>query len=133
VKLSHATLYAMRALVYLAKRDDDDLLTAQQVAEACDIPHGIYLRSLLGRLAVAGVVRSKKGPGGGCRLARPPKDITLLEVTEAVDGPIDQPMFFAHEDDDGLHDRLQAICDRASEVVRRHYRKVRLADLVGRL
>ena len=47
-----------------------------------------YLEQILQQLRRAGLVVGKRGPGGGYRLARPPEEITLREVVEAVDGPL---------------------------------------------
>jgi Rrf2 family protein len=129
VKLSQATLYTMRALVYLARQEGNQPVPSQVIAQAEGIPEK-FLSKGLGSLAETGVLHSLRGPNGGYCLAHNPKDITLLAVTEAVDGPLAQPMSITGGGD-GLTERLQTICDRATEAVRRQYQKVRLADLVG--
>jgi Rrf2 family protein len=48
-----------------------------------------YLDQLVGNLRVAGLLTSKRGVGGGIYLAKPPEEIKLLEVVEAVEGPLD--------------------------------------------
>jgi Rrf2 family iron-sulfur cluster assembly transcriptional regulator len=47
-----------------------------------------YLEQLVGRLRRAGLVSSARGPGGGYRLARPPEEIPIAEIVDAVDEPI---------------------------------------------
>jgi Rrf2 family protein len=60
------------------------------VAEACGIPQP-YLAKIINQLARAGLVQTQRGVGGGVTLARPPKNITLVEICAALDDPILQP------------------------------------------
>lgn len=79
--------HAVRALLTLLRQPDGNRLTAHGLAEQTRIPEE-FLRKILTALARAGIVRTLRGPGGGVRLARAPKDILLLEVVEAVEGPV---------------------------------------------
>jgi Rrf2 family protein len=74
-------LHAVRALVALAQLDDGEYAGAAHIAEDIDAPPN-YLGKLLQTLAHAGLVESQKGLGGGFRLTRPAKAITLLDVVE---------------------------------------------------
>jgi Rrf2 family protein len=87
MRLTSATAYALRALVHLAGHGDGRLLASAAVAEAEGLPVK-FLPKVLNPLVGAGVLHSARGPGGGYLLARPPKSITLLEVVEAVEGPV---------------------------------------------
>jgi DNA-binding IscR family transcriptional regulator len=81
-------------------------------------------------LSDAGLVQSVSGPYGGCRLARPLRHITLLEVVEAIDGPIWGEALPVHAGDGAALDRrLQALCDRLAEGTGRQLRRVRLSQL----
>ena len=60
-------------------------LATKTLAEFHDIPKE-YLAKALQALAKAGIVEGIPGPGGGYRLARPPKEISFLQVIEAIDG-----------------------------------------------
>ncbi len=62
-----------------------DLIRAQEIAEAENLP-APFLAKLLQQLARAGVLVSVKGPKGGFGLARPPEEISLMDVVSAVDG-----------------------------------------------
>ena len=130
MKLSSACAYVLHALVHLARREGNGLLVAHVFAEARGGVSEEYLRKSLKPLASAGVLLSSRGPTGGYRLARPARRITLLEVVEAVDGPVrgDVPRFGA---DGKLDARLQEACDAAAEVVRARLRQVSIADLAG--
>jgi Rrf2 family iron-sulfur cluster assembly transcriptional regulator len=59
----------------------------RDIAERTGLPQP-YLEQILLALKGAGLVRSKRGVGGGYVLARPPSEITLAQIVAAVDGPI---------------------------------------------
>ena len=132
MKLSTTAGHAVRALVFLARRGGDGLLVAHVFAGARGIPEE-YLGKTLKGLVLAGILLSSRGPDGGYRLARPAKRITLLDVAEAVDGPVrgEAPHWAAGAEGARLDGRLQQACDAAAEVVRSRLRKVSIADLVG--
>jgi Rrf2 family protein len=88
VKVSTRGDYASRALVSLALHADDGRPTSvRDIAERTGLPQP-YLEQILLALKGAGIVRSKRGVGGGYVLSRPPGRITLSEIVGAVDGPI---------------------------------------------
>lgn len=80
---SQTVEYALRAVVYLARRPDEPS-TTDQVAEATRVP-AAYLAKIFQGLVRAGVVRSQRGVGGGVMIARPPEDVTILDVVNAVE------------------------------------------------
>ncbi|MFA4954914.1 MAG: Rrf2 family transcriptional regulator [Patescibacteria group bacterium] len=63
-------------------------LTLQDVARRMHLSQG-YLEEIAGALKAAGLIRGKTGPGGGYVLARPPKKISLHQILEAVEGPLE--------------------------------------------
>jgi len=79
--------YAARALLSLSLHPDDGPTSVRQIAERTALPQP-YLEQILLALKGAGLVRSKRGVGGGYVLARPPAEIRLSEIVRAVDGPI---------------------------------------------
>ena len=87
VKVSTRGDYASRALLSLALHENDGPTSVRDIAERTGLPQP-YLEQILLALKGAGLVRSKRGVGGGYVLARPPAEITLAEVVSAVDGPI---------------------------------------------
>jgi Rrf2 family protein len=131
MKLSRASSYALHALVTLAGRDPAQPFASHHLAEADGAPERFLLK-VLKPLVTVRVLRSNKGPHGGYTLARPPAEITLLEIVEAVDGPIraEAPQFDGR-DTGPLNKRLQAACDQLAGLTRQTLKEVRLSDLVG--
>ena len=87
MRISARADYAVRAVLELAVRQDGGPVKAQAIAVVQDIPHK-FLEGILGDLRRAGVVDSRRGGGGGYRLAREAAEITVADVIRAVDGPI---------------------------------------------
>ncbi|HEY9558435.1 MAG TPA: Rrf2 family transcriptional regulator [Acidimicrobiales bacterium] len=88
MKVSTRGDYASRALLSLALHGAESGPTSvRDIAERTGLPQP-YLEQILLALKGAGIVRSKRGVGGGYILAREPNLITLGEIVSAVDGPI---------------------------------------------
>src|SRR5437879_13427344 len=88
VKVSTRGDYASRALLSLALHAEHEGPTSvRDIAERTGLPQP-YLEQILLALKGAGLVRSKRGVGGGYVLAREPASITLGAIVSAVDGPI---------------------------------------------
>jgi FeS assembly SUF system regulator len=86
LRLSRLADYAVVILVALA-RQEGQAATARWLAERTEVPWPTAVK-LLKLLAAAGLLRSTQGRQGGYGLARPPQEISLAEVVEAVEGPI---------------------------------------------
>jgi len=82
---SRSAEYAIRAFVYLAQVPEGKYAMVKNIAEEAEIPTH-FLAKILQQLARKGFLRSSKGPTGGFALRRPPEDITLLEIVDAIDG-----------------------------------------------
>ena len=87
VKVSTRGDYACRALLSLALHEADGPTSVRDIAERTGLPQP-YLEQILLAVKGAGLVRSKRGVGGGYVLSRPPSEIDLAEIVSAVDGPI---------------------------------------------
>jgi Rrf2 family protein len=79
--------YSLKALAHLAALDPEATTQALDIAEAKNIPKK-FLDAILGELRNAGIVHSRKGPGGGYRLARAPSEIKIGHVIRTIDGPL---------------------------------------------
>ena len=79
--------YAVRAVLHLAKLENSGRAPTSRIATEEKIPPS-FLAKIVSQLSVAGIVQTSRGARGGVSLARDPKEISLLEVVEAIDGPI---------------------------------------------
>jgi len=136
VKVSTRGDYASRALLSLSLHSGAGQPTSvKDIAERTGLPPP-YLEQILLALKGAGLVRSKRGVGGGYVLARPPEDITLGQVVSAVEGPIvagdfGEPHQNGACDHEGQCALLTVWAD-VGEHMRRHLDSFTLADMVLR-
>ncbi|MFC2055349.1 RrF2 family transcriptional regulator [Chloroflexota bacterium] len=79
--------YAVRAVLFLARLGPDRMAATSAIAEDQRIPPS-FLAKIVSQLSVAGLLKTSRGARGGVSLARPAEEISLLEVVEAIDGPI---------------------------------------------
>jgi len=135
VKVSTRGDYASRALLSLALHaDTDGPTTVRDIADRTGLPQP-YLEQILLALKGAGLVRSKRGVGGGYILARPPDQITLAEIIRAVDGPIALGDF-GQPHTDGACDHegqcvLLSIWHTVGAQIRKQLEEWTLADVTG--
>jgi Rrf2 family transcriptional regulator, iron-sulfur cluster assembly transcription factor len=87
MELTRKGEYAIRGILYLAGLPWGKVALISEIAEAADVPKS-FLSKIFQSFAKIGLVSSSRGTGGGFTLARPPAQITLREVVEAVEGPI---------------------------------------------
>jgi Rrf2 family protein len=74
-------------MVYLARQSNGELAMAAEIASSEDMPEYFFSKIFQG-LAKSGLVDSFRGSNGGFKLAKPPDEIKILEIIEAIDGPI---------------------------------------------
>ena len=86
--------YGLIAAAYLAQNAEAGAVMSSKIAEEYDIPLA-YLLKIMQRMGKANILRSKRGPRGGFTLARPAKEITLLEIIEVAGGPISSQLNMA--------------------------------------
>lgn len=79
--------YAVRAVLYLAQLEDGVRVSTSLIASEQHIPI-TFLAKIISQLSAAGVVRTTRGSRGGVTLAKPMSQVSLLEVVEAIDGPM---------------------------------------------
>lgn len=137
MKVSTRGDYASRALLSLALHDAPAVPTSvRDIAERTGLPQP-YLEQILLALKGAGLVRSKRGVGGGYVLAREPEAITLAQIVSAVDGPIVAGEFGEpHADGACNHEGqcvLLAFWAEVGEKMREHLQSFTLADMVSQV
>ena len=136
MKVSTRGDYASRALLSLALHDEGGIPTSvRDVAERTGLPQP-YLEQILLALKGAGLVRSKRGVGGGYVLARHPSEITLGQIVSAVDGPI-VAGDFGEPHQNGACDHegqcvLLTVWADVGHQMRSHLDSYTLADMVAR-
>lgn len=79
--------YAIRAVLYVSSLGSSQRAATSQIAKDQHIPPS-FLAKIISQLSIAGLLQTSRGARGGVTLAKQPEDISLLEVVEAIDGPI---------------------------------------------
>jgi Rrf2 family iron-sulfur cluster assembly transcriptional regulator len=79
--------YAIRSIIYLADQAPGRIVMMSEIADAAQAPPS-FLAKILQSFAKSGIVRSFRGTAGGFTIGRPASMISLLEVVEAIEGPI---------------------------------------------
>src|SRR3954452_24623634 len=124
MKLSRASSYALHAEAFMAgRKDNTKAVASHHIAAARGIPDRFLLK-VLKPLVSARILLSLKGPNGGYRLARKAEEISMLDVLEAVDGPIRGQAPLSTEDNEPLNHKLEAVCNQIPGQVREHFGKV---------
>jgi Rrf2 family transcriptional regulator, cysteine metabolism repressor len=127
LKLTKKADYALVLVTQLAKQTG--YISIRDVADTANMPYK-FLSQIATDLKKAGIVKSKEGIGGGYRLARPPRSITLSHIITAVDGPI-APVTCMKSG----HCRCQDVCQHRdvmhelSRQLEQSLQKITLADL----
>lgn len=127
--------YACRALLSLALRQDSGPVSVRDIAERTALPQP-YLEQILLAVKGAGLVKSRRGVGGGYVLSRPPEEISLAQIISAVDGPIIVGDFgHPHEGEACNHEgqcALLEVWDEIGDKMRRALDSLTIQDMVKR-
>jgi Rrf2 family protein len=87
LQISRKVDYALRAAIYLASQPETRISTFREIAHRMEMPED-FLAKILKLLADKGLVKSTRGSHGGYRLAKPAREVSFLDVIEAVEGPV---------------------------------------------
>ena len=128
MKLSRTVAYAVRATLQLAESDSSSPVPCSQLAAAGKMPER-FLLQILRNLVTHGILRSTRGVDGGYSLVRPADEISLLEVIEAIEGPLNtgEPMSSASAD---FQNRLQEALQEVTDSSRRQLEAIKLSQLL---
>jgi Rrf2 family protein len=124
--------YATRAILYLARNRNGKRVATSQVAKEQKIPSS-FLAKIISQLSIAGLLHTSRGAQGGISLARNPEQITLLQVIEAIDGPIQLNVCVGREDVCALEGNcpIQSVwCDAQNELITK-LRNTNFAELIA--
>lgn len=131
MKISRSTGYALIAVGYIAQHYQAGAVLAQRVSKEYGIPLE-YLLKILQQLVRANVLRSKRGPRGGFFLAKPAEEITLLEIIEAVDGPMINHLHLAEQtNNEPFSLKMEAVCRKSTEKVKEIFGAAKLGDILA--
>lgn len=130
LRVTRLTDYATVVLTALAARPDD-VLSAAELAERAGL-EAPTVAKLLKPLAQAGLVEGFRGIHGGYRLARAAKDISLVEIVEAMEGPLAMTECSIHTGNCGIEHScgVRANWRRINDVVADALRSVTLAQML---
>ena len=79
--------YALRAVIYLSRLDENKKAATSIIAREQNIPPS-FLAKIISQLSIAGLIHTARGARGGVSLARSADEISVLDVIEAIDGPV---------------------------------------------
>jgi Rrf2 family protein len=133
MRLGRAAAYAVFATAHLAEKGSTSPIQGKEIAESCAIPSG-HLLKILQQLVRAQILSSERGPAGGFMLRKPAQEISLLEIVEAIEGPINGDLVLRKVA--ARNERARARLEQTCQDVARHAKsllgKAVIADLISR-
>ena len=129
MKLSRTVDYAVRATLQLAREPDFIPVPCSKLASAGSMPER-FLLQILRNLVTHGILRSTRGVDGGYTLVRPIGEISLLEIIEAIEGPMqDSPLPSVEQDES--QERLFEAIRQVTDLAREQLSAVKLSQLLA--
>lgn len=128
MKVSRTVSYALQATLQLAEAESDHPVPCSKLAAEGKMPER-FLLQILRNLVAHGVLESTRGVDGGYTLRQPSHDVSLLDIIEAVDGPMVSTLPVA----EGLHPecrrKLEDLLSQVNDEARTRLASIRLSDL----
>jgi Rrf2 family protein len=134
MKLSAASTYAFYGLAYLAAQPQDRFVPLSEITRCYDVPEK-HLAKIFQQLVKARILQSARGVSGGFALSRSPDRISVLDVIEIIEGPIEQTGCLLLEkgcDRDGTC-KINAVWTRAQQAMLTILRTSTVADFVEKV
>lgn len=130
--IGKASAYAILAVHRLACMVDQRPMQGREIAAECGIPLD-YLLKILQQLSKSRIVTSSRGRSGGFQLHRSPRQISVLDIIEAIDGPIDADIPIEPTSAAGrhAHQLLLGLCGQIAAHTRLHMSQTTIQDLMG--
>jgi Rrf2 family protein len=129
MKLSRTVAYALQATLQLAQSGNHDPVPCSRLATEGKMPER-FLLQILRNLVAHGILSSTRGVDGGYTLERAPAEISLLEIIEAIDGPITPVIPGAQGLLSGSKAKLEAALSSITESARKDLQAINLAHLL---
>ncbi|MBN1815996.1 MAG: Rrf2 family transcriptional regulator [Sedimentisphaerales bacterium] len=130
MKISRSAGYGMVAVGYIADNSKDGAVLASRISKEYNIPME-YLLKILQQLVRANILRSKRGPRGGFTMARPTKEITMLEIIEAVSGPLTSHLDLEQQTKNApFSKKMEKVVEEATAKAEAFLSKIKLSEMM---
>ena len=131
MKTNTGAHYALMVAGYIAEQADEGWVKAKTISAKYGLQKD-YLFRVMEKMIIANILKSKRGPAGGYILARPAKEITLLEIIETAGGPISSQLEVAElAGNTGFSIEMEKVCERASEKAASILSGAKLSQMAG--
>lgn len=123
--------YALRAMTFLAKTNDNKWVSSDIIAQEMGIPR-MFLSRINMLLVKSGLIVSRRGAGGGVKLAKEPDQISVYEVLSAIDGPliIDKSLATSENQDFPMADQFKSFFQSTQDLVEEKLTQTNLEELI---
>jgi Rrf2 family protein len=129
MKISRTVAYALQATLLLAQADEGESIPCSRLAAEGKMPER-FLLQILRNLVARGVLASSRGIDGGYRLVRSPEKTSVLDVIEAMDGPLNPSLPGAEGLSADSRTKLEKTFSEVTQLVRRELGAVKLSQLL---
>ena len=130
MKLSRTVYYAVRATLYLAQYKSSVPIPCRKLATEGEMPER-FLLQILRVLVTHGILKSTRGVDGGYTLTKPAEQISLLEVIEAIDGPLGgESESTVGEAPNAVQDKLETALKQVTKAARKQLEAIKLSQLL---
>lgn len=130
MKLSRTASYAVQATLQLAQNPQSRPVPCSRLAAEGDMPER-FLLQILRSLVTSGILRSTRGVEGGYSLMRPPEEISLLEIIEAIEGPISSGIAVEGPEGDSSSSSLKSALKDIADTSRRQLEAIKVSQLLA--
>ncbi len=133
MKLTTKSEYSILALIYVARNQNKDFIKAEEICSKCDIPKK-YLELLFSILKQNRYIKTKRGAGGGYKLAKPASRITIAEIIRLMDGALaptaSVSKYFFSSTPLSREKQLMKVLKEIRDYVTNRLEKLKLSDLI---
>lgn len=129
MKLSRTASYAVQATLQLARSNTTEPIPCSKLAAAGNMPER-FLLQILRNLVNHGILRSTRGVDGGYALSKKPDEISLLDVIEAIEGPLASGAAVGQGLDDAAQRSLQDALEEVATAARSQLEAIKLSQLL---
>jgi len=132
MRLGKASAYGVYATLHIAQSDREGPIQGRIIAKSCGIPVE-YLLKILQQLVRAQVLSSERGRGGGFLLRKPASQTNLLDIVEAIEGPITAELDIKKQVviSDKARSKIEGVCADITEYTKARLRKTTIKVLMG--